>query len=42
MSFLAHTDGYSYTAIGKAINRNHATIIHSCKLVKNCIENKDL
>ena len=42
MSFLAHTDGYSYTAIGKAVNRNHATIIHSCKLVKNCIENNDM
>ena len=42
MSFLAHTDGYSYTAIGKAINRNHATVMHSCKTVKDAIETNNI
>ena len=42
MSFLAHADGYSYTAIGKAINRNHATVMHSCKTVKDAIETNNI
>ena len=41
MSFLANKDGYSLTAIGKSIFRNHATIINSCKIVNNGIETKD-
>ena len=41
MSFLASNDGYSLTAIGKSIFRNHATIINSCKIVNNGIETKD-
>ena len=44
MSFLADKDGYSKTAIGKAIYRNHATVINSCRTVRNGIDtkNKDL
>ena len=41
MSFLASNDGYSLTAIGKSIFRNHATIINSCKIVNNGIETKN-
>jgi|TARA_R110000796_G_scaffold19371_2_gene58254 chromosomal replication initiation ATPase DnaA len=41
MSFLANNDGYSKTAIGEAINRNHATVINSCKIVSNAVYTKD-
>ena len=41
MSFLANKDGYSLTAIGKSIFRNHATIINSRKIISNGIETKE-
>ena len=41
MSFLASNDGYSLTAIGKSIFRNHATIINSRKIISNGIETKE-
>lgn len=41
MSFLADKDGYSKTSIGKAIFRNHATVINSCRTVRNGIDTKD-
>jgi len=41
MSFLANKDGYSKTSIGKAIYRNHATVINSCRIINNGIETRD-
>ena len=41
MSFLASKDGYSKTSIGKAIYRNHATVINSCRIINNGIETRD-
>jgi len=41
MSFLANKDGYSKTSIGKAIYRNHSTIINSCKTINNGIDTED-
>ena len=41
MSFLANKDGYSKTSIGKAIYRNHATVINSCKTISNGIDTED-
>ena len=41
MSFLASNDGYSLTAIGKSIFRNHATISNSRKIISNGIETRE-
>jgi len=41
MSFLANKDGYSKTSIAKAIYRNHATVINSCKTINNGIDTED-
>ena len=41
MSFMAHNDGYSKTAIAISIFRNHATVINSCKIITNGIETKN-
>jgi len=41
MSYLAHKEGHSKTSIGKYLNRNHATIINSCKMVDNGFFTKD-
>lgn len=41
MSFLANRAGYSKCSIGKAIFKNHATVINSCKIVDNGIHTKD-
>ena len=41
MSFLASNDGYSLTAVGNSIFRNHATIINSRRIISNGIETKE-
>ena len=41
MSFMAHNDRYSKTAIAISIFRNHATVINSCKMISNAIETKN-
>ena len=41
MSFLAHNDGYSLTAIAESIHRTHATVINSCNMIKNGLDTKD-
>jgi hypothetical protein len=41
MSFLASNDGYSLTAVGNSIFRNHATIINSRRIIGNGIETKE-
>lgn len=34
--------GYALSLVGRVINVDHATVIHSCKLVDNLLEKKDL
>jgi len=41
MSYIAYREGYSKTAIGKSINRDHATIINSVRQVDNAFFTKD-
>jgi len=41
MSYIAYREGYSKTAVGKSINRDHATIINSVKQVENAFFTKD-
>ena len=41
MSYLAHKEGHSKTSIGKFLNRNHATVINSCKMIENGFFSKD-
>ena len=31
-------EGYTYVYIGKLLNKNHATMIHACKSIKNLLE----
>jgi|TARA_R110000787_G_scaffold22885_4_gene66090 hypothetical protein len=41
MSYIAYREGYSKTAIGNSINKNHATIINSVKQMDNAFFTKD-
>ncbi len=41
MSYLAHKDGHTKSAIGKAIRRNHASVINHIKNVGNGFFAKD-
>lgn len=39
---LLFASGYSYSQIGKMLNRDHATIIHSVKIVSNMVQLHDM
>ena len=41
MCYIAWKDGHSKTEIGRAIGKNHATIINSCRMVDNGFFAKD-
>lgn len=39
---LLFASGYTYTEIGRMLNRDHVTIMHSVKIVSNMIQTHDM
>jgi hypothetical protein len=41
MCYLANKDGWSKNFIGRKINKNHATVVNSCRRIKDGLEVND-